>query len=150
MTAKRGLVLLLLVVLAGPAVPSFAGVRFGGVAAGFGYTDFNGPFYGPFGYAPGWWGPYYGPFWAPYYPAYYANPGRGPNMGQVRIKTAFSHADLYINGAYAGPAGKLKSMWLQPGAYDLELRPENHSTIEQRIYVLTGKTLDVRMGEAKR
>lgn len=42
----------------------------------------------------------------------------------------------------SGRAGKLKRMWLDPGAYNLELRAGGR-TLTQKIYVLSGKTLRV-------
>ena len=52
-------------------------------------------------------------------------------------------AEVFINGAYAGTAGKLKSMWLRPDAYDLEIRAPGRTPYAERIYVVAGKTLHV-------
>jgi PEGA domain-containing protein len=85
----------------------------------------------------GWYGPYYGPygFYGPY--AY-------PNAGEVKLDTKVKDAEVFINGAYAGTAGKLKSMWMRPSTYDLEIRAPGRKPYEERIYVVAGKTLHVR------
>jgi hypothetical protein len=78
-------------------------------------------------------GPYYGP-----YGTYHGN------LGEVRLDTRVKNAEVFVDGAYAGTAGKLKSMWLRPGAHDLDVRAPNGERFAQRIYVLTGKTIRVR------
>ena len=47
---------------------------------------------------------------------------------------------MYLDGALAGKADKLKNMWLEPGAYNLEVRSGNKQ-FSQKVYVLSGKTL---------
>lgn len=103
-------------------------IRFGGLAIGAGYS------YGAF--------PYFSPFY--YDPSGYAYQ---PNMGEVKLQTRAKNGEVFLNGAYAGEVSKLKSMWLDPGAYNLEIRKLGHSIYERRIYVLTGKTLKVRAPE---
>jgi hypothetical protein len=34
-------------------------------------------------------------------------------------------------------------MWLEPGAYNIELRDQN-SSFRRRVYVLSGQTVDLR------
>ena len=63
-------------------------------------------------------------------------------MGAVKLEGVDKNALVYLDGALAGRADKLKRMWLDPGAYDLELRTGDRSAT-QRIYVLSGKTLKV-------
>jgi hypothetical protein len=65
-------------------------------------------------------------------------------MGEVKLTSSDQDASVYIDGAYAGPANKLKTLWLDPGAYNLELRDSSGQRFERRIYVLTGKTLQIR------
>ena len=36
-----------------------------------------------------------------------------------------------------------KNLWLEPGAYTLEVKPADRKPFEQRIYVLSGKTLEI-------
>jgi len=72
------------------------------------------------GFAPmGWYGYGYGPFYRPYpYGAYYGV----PNAGQVKLETKVKDAQVFVDGAYAGTSGKLKTMWMRPGAYTIEMR----------------------------
>ena len=112
--------------------PASASVRFHG---GF----FVGPVIRPWG----WYGPYYGyygpyGFYGPYRPYVYSN------VGEVKLDTKVKDAEVFINGAYAGTAGKLKSMWLRPDTYDLEIRAPGRAPYDERIYVVAGKTLHVR------
>jgi hypothetical protein len=108
------------------AQPSMAGRHFRG---GF----FVGPVIRPWG----WYSPfYYGPY------GYYGHYGY-PNAGQVKLETNVKDAEVFINGAYAGTAGKLKSMWLRPDEYNLEIRAQGRTLYAERIYVLAGKTLRV-------
>ncbi len=137
-------------------------VRLGGISVGFGYSRYAGPFAYPWypglypSYYAYWWGPYWSPFWDLYAPLYYPGffPGylaeAGPGAGEVRLN-APATAEVYLNGGFAGVAGDLKTMWLKPGAYDLEVRSMT-GTYERRIYVLSGKKLkiDATGGEAKR
>ena len=41
------------------------------------------------------------------------------------------------------------SVKLQPGAYNVEVRTEGRPQFERRIYVLSGKTLDLRPGASQ-
>jgi hypothetical protein len=126
-------------------------VRLGGVSFGAGYSHFSGFPYGgsPYG---GW--PYYrGAYDLLFYPSYgwlggFVHPGyyrdyrQGAGMGQVKLRTEDKLAPVYLDGGYAGVAKDLKTIWLTPGAYDLELRTDNES-FSRRIYVLSGKTVRV-------
>jgi hypothetical protein len=90
--------------------------------------------YSPYYYAPfGWYG-YYGPY--PYYRS---------NMGELKLKTNVKDADVYINGAYAGKAVKLKSMWLRPDKYNIEIRAQGYAAYFQQIYLLPGKTMQMKV-----
>src|SRR5215831_8732447 len=98
-----------------------------------------GPAYRPWG----WYSPYYGPygFYGPYG---YAYPYAYRNAGEVKIKSNVKDAQVFINGSYAGTAKKLKSMWLRPDTYNLEIRAPGGEQFAERIYVVAGKTLRVR------
>jgi PEGA domain len=126
-------------------------IRLGGLAVGAGYRYFSGPGYpygfdGPYGFYPYsgvyssvLWEPFWGGF--PFYPAGYFQPGDG--KGVVRLTTDPKDASVYLNGGYAGTADHLKTVWLEPGAYDLSVSASNYTTYEQRIYVLSGKSLKI-------
>lgn len=132
-------------------------VRLGGITVGAGYARYSGyyPFYPYYGYYPAAWSPYYwSPFWNYYAPMYYSafDPGYlrrpGPGMGEVKL-TAPEDAEVYLNGAYAGVADDLKTIWLEPGAYDLEVRPRAGDAYSRRIYVLSGKRVKISAGETE-
>jgi hypothetical protein len=145
--AKLRITLCLTVVLllCSPAALASTKVELGTVTVGAGYV--SGPLYPyyPWGYYPpfGWW-PYDG-FYPPLAPLFYTTPQ--PTMGQVRIQTRDKDAGIYLNGAYAGVAQDLRSIWLEPGVYELSVRSANRANWEKRIYVLSGKTLKIRPEE---
>ncbi len=126
-------------------------VKLGEVTVGIGYSHSSGyPLY-----YPAYWWPYYdwySPFW-PYgwyspivHPGYWNGFRRGPNLGELQLRTQSKTATVLLDGAYAGLAKDLKSMWLEPGAYDLEVRQDSGTVLQKRIYVLTGKTLRIEAG----
>jgi hypothetical protein len=117
-------------------------VRLGGVFIGAGYPRYSG--YPSYGYYSGFWGrrpDFFDPFlfW-PFAPGFTTGFVYQPNMGEVKIQTSNKTAWVYLDGAFAGRADHLRSMWLDPGVYNLEMRDGNRR-YGQRIYVLTGKTL---------
>jgi hypothetical protein len=140
--------------LAGFLVPASAAVRLGTISVSAGYGYISGPpvwpgwgwggWYPPPFYT-GWWGyPYAYPFYDPGYgPDVYFNPQ--PNLGEVKLQSSTKDAEVYLDNAYAGTASKLKSFWLAPGVYELEVRASGQAPRSKRIYVLTGKTLKVNM-----
>jgi hypothetical protein len=115
-----------------------AGIKFGGVLVGVGYS--SGPYYGygyPYYYDPFW----YGPFGYPFGPTFYTT-APGHPMGEIKLDQAVDRqSEIYINGAFAGLAKDLKHIWLDPGAYDFEMRAKNQEPVQKRVYVLTNKTL---------
>jgi PEGA domain len=131
-------------------------VHLGTIGFGFSYTHFPagfypyygyglypfggyGPFYSPFAYG------FYDPFYGPYYPGIYGGSlVYGADKGEVKLSTSRKGAQVYLDGAFAGPADKLKTMWLDPGAYNLSVSAPGQQKFEQRIYVISGKTLKIR------
>ena len=127
----------------------------GTITVGAAYTHFSGPlFFSPFwsyGFYPGTpfylypYGVYayplgYGPgFWYP--PEYF---GYNAGKGNIRLSANVKNAQVQLNGAYAGAMKDLKSFWLEPGAYDLELTAPDRAPFQKRIYVLSGKTLKIQ------
>ena len=100
---------------------------------------FVGPAFAPMG----WYGYGYGPFYGPYpYGAYYGV----PNVGHVKLDTKVKNAEVFVDGAYAGTAGKLKTMWMRPGTYNIELRAPGGEQFTEKIYVMAGKTVHVEPG----
>ena len=121
-------------------------VRLGGITAGYGYA--SGPAW--YGYGPGfyrpWWG-LYDPFWSSSFlhSGLYRGFAQGPNMGEIKLD-APKDASVYLDGGFAGTAGKLKSMWLEPGIYELQLQTPGGEEYRRKLYVLSGKTLRVKHG----
>jgi hypothetical protein len=125
-------------------------LRLGAVLVGAGYSHFSGPPYYPYGpsFYPGAWeySAFRVPYWGPYAffaPGYF---GYGSAKGEVKLAADPKTAEVYLDRAYAGKADHLRSMWLEPGAYDLSLTASTASGDEvfhQRIYVLSGKSLNI-------
>jgi hypothetical protein len=115
-------------------LPASAAVRFrGGIVIVPAYRAWG--WYNPFFFGPyGWYGAYgpYGP-----YPAYHSN------AGELKLKTNVKDADVYINDALAGKASQLKTMWLQPAAYDILVRAPGYAPFTERLFIVAGKTTEV-------
>lgn len=156
--ARVCVLLLLLAVLAVPAL-AIPRIHLRGVSVGVGYSHFSRPYY------PGFYPPYFSPYYPGFYPGWasygwwdpfwgpYASPMaynvRAADKGEVHLKDAAPQSEVYIDGAYAGLVKDLRTLWLAPGAYDVEVRAANQTPVQKKIYVLTGKTLNVRMAEVK-
>ena len=128
-------------------------VRLGTISLGLGYSSFSGPYYYPyplFGVYP------YGvaypaffcdPFWCA--PASLLNPlysgslAYAEDKGEVKLTADPKTAEVYIDGAYAGTADRLKTMWLDSGAYDLSLSAKGRKEFHQRIYILSRRSLKI-------
>lgn len=122
---------------------------------GAGYTHFSGPSILPLYYSYGYpyWSYYrYSPFWGyPYWgPAYYGLlpflpfASRGYDKGQVKLRVDPRTAEVLINNAYAGTAASLKgNIWLRPGVYELRVKAPGRVEFRRRIYVLSGKKLEI-------
>jgi hypothetical protein len=119
-------------------------VRLGGVVVSAGYSHFSGPYdlfyyspcYFPFFYDWAWYSPFF-------HPGFYDGFVQGPGKGEIKLRTALDKAEVYLDAAYAGYASDLKSFWLAPGAYNLEVRADNREPYARRIYVLSGKVLRI-------
>ena len=66
-----------------------------------------------------------------------------PNMGHLKLESVDKDASVYVDNAFAGSAQKLKSFWLAPGVYHLELRDDGQRSFRQCVYVLSGKELTI-------
>lgn len=126
-------------------------VRLGGFVASAGYAHFApgfypyafyNPFYYPFSpvYAAMLWDPFWGMYSPVYPPGYFS---AGTDKGEVKLAGAPKDAAVYIDGGYAGTIAHLKSVWLDPGAYDLAVTSKDGRRFDQRVYVLTGKSLKI-------
>lgn len=82
----------------------------------------------PYGWGyPGYWGPYY----------YY------DTRGKIKIRDENEFDQVYINGAYAGTVGKRKTIRLEPGRYNIEVRRQEKELVKREVYVLTQKTVEI-------
>jgi hypothetical protein len=63
----------------------------------------------------------------------------------VKLDADPKSAQVFIDHAYAGTVAKLKSFWLDAGAYDLAVTAEGRAPYRQRIYVLSGRTLRIKV-----
>lgn len=126
------------------------------VGAGFGgypyrYRRFGGPFIGfGFGYYPyRYYSPYfYGPYYGPYYPSvgYYGGYyGHGYGRGEIKLSIDPGYARVYVDGAFAGRAADLEHMYLEPGTYDISISAPGRETYNERVYVLSGKKLKIKL-----
>lgn len=120
-------------------------VRLGGVSV-------TGSYWGGSGWYPGYGRPFYRPAWGLYDPFWYSpfiHPAmygyaHQAHMGQVKLDSVAADASIYVDGAYAGSVDKRRRFSLEPGSYDLEVRDTRDGVFKRRIYVLSGKTLDIR------
>lgn len=90
-------------------------------------------------YDPWWWG--WGPnsAYVPYAPAAYT--------GSVKIVTERKDASVYVDGGYAGRAGKLKKFELQAGTHTIEFRDSDGRRLYvERVHVIAGKTVKIYLG----
>jgi len=62
----------------------------------------------------------------------------------VKLITQNKDAQVYVDGGYAGTAGKLKKFQLAPGQHDIELRDTSGKVLhEEHVTVVSGKTVDI-------
>src|SRR5215472_510392 len=127
--------------------------RLGSITVGAGYASFPNRFYAggfwpyrfyPYNFYPLAFG--YDPFYYGYplsYAPYVPDLVYGLAKGEVKLVAEPKAASVYLNGAYAGMARDLRSMWLEPGAYDLSVSTPGQLEFHQRIYVLSGKSLKI-------
>lgn len=87
-----------------------------------------------------------GPFF--YDPFFYGPPAYAPErVGYVKLETQLKEASVYVDGGYAGRAGKLKHFALAPGTHEIALRDSDHRTLfQERVAVILGETTKIRLG----
>ena len=92
-----------------------------------------------YGWGPGWYG-WYDPWWGPAYVV----PSRP--VGEVKLVTHMKDALVYVDGGYAGTAGKLKHFDLSPGNHNIELRDTTgQSLFHQQVQVIRDKTTEIHV-----
>jgi PEGA domain-containing protein len=117
-----------------------ADVKFGGIVINAGYSHFSGPYYPYYYRYPFYDWAWYNPF---FHPGFYNGFSHGPDKGEIKLRTNQDKAEVYLDGAYAGLASDLKTIWLAPGAYNLEVKAPQRTPYTRRIYILTGKILKI-------
>jgi hypothetical protein len=113
------------------------------LAIGHGHGFVYGGFYPAYdwGWGWGWGGPFWGDFtWAPYYWDY---------TGTVKLENVDKSDSVYINGSYAGKAGKLHTIYLDPGSYRVTVENNGKNLVDQRVYVITGNTVKLNVGDKR-
>ena len=91
-----------------------------------------------YGLGPGWYGYY--PWYGPAYAMPYAK------TGEVKLITHMKEARVYVDGGYAGLAGKLKHFDLQPGNHNIELRDSaGRNLFHQQVQVIRAKTTEIHV-----
>ena len=134
-------------------VPRKMHVRLGTISFGLGYSYFSGPYYYPyslFGFYP--YGVAYPAFFCDPFscapgsllnPVYSGSLVYAEDKGEVKLTADPRTAEVYIDGAYAGTADHLKTMWLDSGAYDLSVAAKGRKAFHQRIYILSRRSLKI-------
>jgi hypothetical protein len=79
-----------------------------------------------------------GPFWD-YSPQYYEN------TGKIKIRNFQKSDEVFVNGAYAGTADKMKTMKVSPGNYTIQIRRGETELLDKSIYVVVGKTVEINL-----
>ena len=95
-------------------------------------------------YRYGWYGGYYSPWWGPSWGPAYVVPQS--NVGEVKLVTHMKEALVYVDGGYAGYAGKLKHFDLTPGNHNIELRDASGQVLfHQQVQVIRDKTAEIHV-----
>ncbi len=133
--------------------------RLGGFSFNAGYTRYPDyyPYYSYYPYYPNsfyrsW---FYEPFYYPaihgwgwqsslmYHPGWYTGFSWQDGMGEIKLRSSIKDADVFIDDALAGKAKDLKTLWLEPGVYNLKVQADQYEPFTIRLYVLSGKTLKI-------
>ena len=106
----------------------------------------------------GYYRPYY--YYGPLYSSWYFSPyaqwppygyyGRGyyDDSASLRLQVSPRETEVFIDGYYAGTVddfdGVFQRLHIEPGDHDLELYLPGHHSVQQKIYLQSGKTFSVR------
>jgi hypothetical protein len=85
----------------------------------------------------GWGSPYYS---QPY--GYYQS-----RTGKIKLEHVDGKDHVYLNGAFAGRAGDLRTIRLRPGQYTVEVRHNGKDVLNERVYVAAGATVKLKIGD---
>jgi hypothetical protein len=64
----------------------------------------------------------------------------------VKIDTHTKGGQIFIDGAYAGQTGKMRHIYLEPGAYNIQIRAGNKIVTDKKVYVVAGRTVKIVPG----
>ena len=121
-------------------------------AFGLGYLYYPSSFYASFSYGyPGYYG-YYGPYYAPYYSGYYSGGyyggGQGYYTGELRLRVEPRHAEVYVDGYFAGNVddfdGTFQALRLEEGPYRIEIVAPGYEPLEFEIRIQPGRKITYR------
>jgi hypothetical protein len=94
---------------------------------------------------------YYDPYvWSPqwYYNGYNYGYGYGYAVGEIRIDVKPRHAEVYVDGYYAGIVddfdGTFQSLRLEEGAYRIEVVAPGFETLAFDVRIQPGRTIRYR------
>lgn len=90
----------------------------------------------------------YGPYWntGPYYRTYPI--AQRSLTGSIKFDTHDKTANVYVNHAFAGTIGDIKTLHLRPGTYDIEVTQAGRTSFHEKVYVAADHTLKLHPGLA--
>ena len=98
-------------------------------------------------YSPFWWGH---PGWYPYdlYPGYYGYGLPGSNAGSARLQIKPQHAEVYVDGYFAGTVdsfdGFLQRLQVPAGEHELTVYLEGYQALTQKVLFAPGSTVNIK------
>lgn len=123
------------------------------VRSGFYAARFGNPWY-PYGsWGPGW-GGFYGPAWGGFYAPFWGAPVyRGLSFGSVRVQVEPRHAEVFVDGYFAGHVddfdGAFQRLDLRPGEHEIQVFLEGYRSARERLYVIPGRSYKIKSSLAK-
>ncbi len=119
------------------------------VRSGFYATRFGNPWY-PYGSWGTGWGGFYGPYWGSYWgPSMY----RGQSFGSVRVQVEPRHAEVFVDGYFAGHVddfdGAFQRLDLGPGEHEVEVFLDGYRSTRERLYVIPGRSYKIKSSLAR-
>ena len=129
---------------------------YGGFGLGYFYYDpyrwFPGAYGGVYGGGPYGYGGYYGGSYGGYYGGSYAGGGYGGgygyDAGQLRLRVSPRHAEVYVDGYYAGTVddydGIAQALTLESGPYRIELVAPGYEPLEFNVRITPGQKVTYR------
>lgn len=119
------------------------------VRSGFYAARLGNPWYRYGAWGPGW-GGWYGPSWGSYWgPPMY----RGLSFGSVRIQVEPRHAEVFVDGYFAGHVddfdGAFQRLDLGPGEHEIQVFLDGYRSTRERLYVIPGRSYKIKSSLAR-